>query len=532
MNRLKDKVALITVDADGLAPAVAAAYAEEGARVAVAGPDANQLASLAKAVTDAGGACLTVVMDPSDAASCERGVGEVVAKYGCVDVLCNLAGEYPRTGPLHEVSEADFDRMVKVNISSVVLTARFGIPAFRNGGRQGSIINVSHAAALSGVAGTSLLAATKGALLNLTRCMAMQGAKQGYRANCVCVGNTFVPVVPSMLDEDDWKATGSRELAPTFVYLASDESRHMCGHILCVDDGMSAWIQEPGKNRAPAGNPGRPVPRPPARSDSPVRGKGCLEGQVALITGGGGAIAHATAALFAQEGAKVALVDIVEERAAATAAEIRAAGGEACALSANALCLADCERAVAETVSRYGALTVLINLVGMFGKGHQSVDKVALNEWNLMMDLNLKSVFLMSKAAAPALIRSGGGAIVNTGTLAAVVGRDGGGYGASKSGVLALTRAMAADYFHNKIRVNAVCPSGVDTPMFRGPAPQNDPASEKLRKKIDAARNSDQGLSTPEQIAPSFLFLASDQLSPKVTGHILLAENGYSTIRR
>jgi NAD(P)-dependent dehydrogenase (short-subunit alcohol dehydrogenase family) len=252
---------------------------------------------------------------------------------------------------------------------------------------------------------------------------------------------------------------------------------------------------------------------------------GVMDGQVALLTAGGGAIATATALKFAAEGARVALADLSLAAAEATARKVRDAGGEALAIRVDALDAAQCERMVAEVTERFGALHVLCNLVGYFGpRGGGRLDEIDLERWAWMFDINLKSVFLASRAAIPAIIRSGGGAIVNTGTLAAMVGRPGGpAYGASKSGVLGLTRAMASEYQPHGIRVNCICPSGTDTPMYfhRG---KSDDARE-------AAARSIQGLSTPEEIAEVFVFLGS-RLSARVTGHILVADNGFSEFRQ
>ena len=381
-----------------------------------------------------------------------------------------------------------------------------------------TVINLSHTAVLNGVPGTSLLAATKGGLTNMIQNMSLQGSREGFRVNCVCVGSTFVPVIPSQLEENTQQTITAEALAPTFVYLASDDSRHMHGHTLVVDDGMHAWVE------------GRGMLMPDRQSlqVSAPTGAGYLADQVALITAGGGGIARACAKLFASEGAKIVLADINGEAAGVTAAEVRAAGGEAIATSANALNADDCVRIVNETVERFGKLTVLVNLVGFFGgKGEGGVDTVSLDEWDWMMDINLKSVFMMSKYAIPEMIRAGGGAIVNTGTLAAVVGRGGSPcYGTGKSGVLALTRAMAADYFQQGVRVNATCPSATDTAMLAGLRSPEEAAQVK-----DRFRLGQMGLTKPEEIAPTFLFLASGQLSAKVTGHILMADNGFSMMR-
>ena len=241
MGRLAGKVALITADEQGLAAAVAVAFGREGATVVIADMDPERLASVAAAVRETGAECMAVVIDPTSPESCEQGIVRIAAQVGRLDVLCNLAGEFPRTGPLHEIGEDEFDRMVAANIKSVLLVSRFAVPVMRETSDGGSIINLSHTAALNGVPGTSLLAATKGALHNMTRYMAIQGKQEGFRVNCVCVGSTFVPVIPNAIEEHRQRPTAAEELAGTFVYLASDDSRHLHGHILVVDDGMHAW---------------------------------------------------------------------------------------------------------------------------------------------------------------------------------------------------------------------------------------------------------------------------------------------------
>jgi NAD(P)-dependent dehydrogenase (short-subunit alcohol dehydrogenase family) len=241
MGRLTDKVALITVDEQGLAAAVARAFGREGATVVVADADEARLASIAREVAATGVDCMALVMDPTSPESCEQGVAKLVARYGRLDILCNLAGDFPRIGPLHEVDEDTWDHATARNIKSVLLVSRYAIPAKRESGTGGSIVNLSHTAALNGVPGTSVLAATKGALINMTRDMAIQGRREGFRVNCVCVGSTFVPVIPSLIAEHTQHLTTPDDVAPLFVYLASDESRHTYGSILTIDDGMHAW---------------------------------------------------------------------------------------------------------------------------------------------------------------------------------------------------------------------------------------------------------------------------------------------------
>jgi NAD(P)-dependent dehydrogenase (short-subunit alcohol dehydrogenase family) len=291
---------------------------------------------------------------------------------------------------------------------------------------------------------------------------------------------------------------------------------------------MNAWRDDSQRARIAMMEASNSQPR----EEHPKVAGSYLEGQVALITAGGGGIARATAMLFAKAGAKIVLTDIKKEAAESVAAEVRSAGGEASAIVADVLSADDCARVVKETVETHGKLNILINLVGSFERGGGRIDKLPLDDWDWMIGMNLKSVFLMSKYAVPEMMKAGKGAIVNTGTIAAVIARGGTCYGTGKSGVLSLTRAMAADYFKHGIRVNAVCPSAVDTGMLYNAALSN---RMKRGMTLEEAKGSyiksDQGLSLPEEIATSFLFLASDQLSRKVNGHILLTDNGFAAMR-
>jgi NAD(P)-dependent dehydrogenase (short-subunit alcohol dehydrogenase family) len=241
MGRLDGKVALITTDETGLALAVAVGIGREGARVAITDTAQERLDIASGAVAQTGAECLPILMDPTHPASCERAISALMATFGRLDVLCNLAGSFRLAGPLHEVSEAEWDLSVAENLKSVLLVSRFAVPAIRQSGTSGSVINLSHVAALNGVPGTSLIAATKGALLNMTRDMAIQGSREGFRVNCVCVGSTFAPAIPSLLEQHSAHPSPPSDLAMLLVYLASDESRHVTGSIITIDDGMHAW---------------------------------------------------------------------------------------------------------------------------------------------------------------------------------------------------------------------------------------------------------------------------------------------------
>lgn len=238
MTRLEGRRILV-VDADRrLGRAAAEAFVREGAHVATAArtPGAGQDAA------DSLGAALAVALDPLDPESCERAVQTVVESLGGLDVLCSSASEPPRERRLlHETSEQAWDLMFAECVTATALPARSALRAMREGG-GGVLILISSSAALVGVPNLSAYAAAKGALLNFTRGLAYDGASANVRANCLCLGQNYEPLLPDAAHAAGWGCeTRPEEMAPVLVFLASDESRHVTGQIMAADAGMTAW---------------------------------------------------------------------------------------------------------------------------------------------------------------------------------------------------------------------------------------------------------------------------------------------------
>jgi NAD(P)-dependent dehydrogenase (short-subunit alcohol dehydrogenase family) len=247
-----------------------------------------------------------------------------------------------------------------------------------------------------------------------------------------------------------------------------------------------------------------------------------LEGKVALITGGASGIGRATAQLFAREGAAVAVVDVDDASARAVARAILDAGGQAIAVGCDVSQAGDCRRAVDATVEAFGGLDILFNNAGIIRRA--DVVETALEEWDRVMAVNVKSVFLMSKYAVPVMAARGGGAIVNTGSGWGLVGgRNAASYCASKAAVVNLTRAMALDHGPQGIRVNCVCPGDTDTGMLRSEAQQLGAAEAQFL--AEAADRPLGRIGTPEEIARAVLYLASEHAS-FVTGAVLVVDGG------
>jgi NAD(P)-dependent dehydrogenase (short-subunit alcohol dehydrogenase family) len=249
---------------------------------------------------------------------------------------------------------------------------------------------------------------------------------------------------------------------------------------------------------------------------------GRLTGKRALITGAASGIGRATALLFAREGAAVAVVDVDEAGGQAVAEMIRGEGGQAVFVHCDVTQAEDCRRAVQRTVDELGGLDILFNNAGIIRRA--TVIGTTEEEWDRVMAVNVKSIFLLSKYAIPVMAQAGGGSIVNTSSGWGLVGgRNAVSYCASKGAVVNMTRAMALDHGAQNIRVNCICPGDTDTPMLRNEARQLGESNEVFL--AEAADRPLQRIGRPEDIAQAVLYLVSDGAS-FVTGTALVVDGG------
>jgi NAD(P)-dependent dehydrogenase (short-subunit alcohol dehydrogenase family) len=246
-----------------------------------------------------------------------------------------------------------------------------------------------------------------------------------------------------------------------------------------------------------------------------------LDGKVAVITGAGSGIGRVAASLFAAEGARVVVADVIGDQADAAVAEIVGGGGTATPVVVDVSDESQVEAMVAAAMAAYGGLHVLFNNAGIFPDDDGGVLETPPQIWQKVMDVNLKGVWLGCRAAVPAMLDSGGGSIVNVASFVALMGAATAqiAYTASKGGVLAMTRELAVEYARRGIRANSICPGPIETPLLAELLA--DPARRQRRLvHIPIGR-----FGRPDEIAKAALFLASDE-SSFVTGSALVVDGG------
>ncbi|UCC75314.1 MAG: SDR family oxidoreductase [Anaerolineales bacterium] len=248
-----------------------------------------------------------------------------------------------------------------------------------------------------------------------------------------------------------------------------------------------------------------------------------LEAKVAIVSGGTSGIGEAASKLFACEGAKVVVTGRSHKRGDQVVAAIQNSGRQAMFVAADLRFASECEALVQKALDQYGRVDVLFNNAGVC-LPNRDILRTTEEEWDLTMDTNVKAVYLLSKAVVPHMIRQGGGVIINTASIWGLrAGTGVAAYCASKGAVVLLTRAMAVDFARQNVRVNAICPGSVDTPLLRQEMEERGGVEKAW--PVFAAKHPMNAVARPEQIAEAALFLASDSAS-FITGASLSVDGG------
>lgn len=247
-----------------------------------------------------------------------------------------------------------------------------------------------------------------------------------------------------------------------------------------------------------------------------------LEGKVAMVTGAASGIGRGIALRLAEMGSAVAVLDKDAEGAAATTATIEQVGGTGLAVHCDVTSRISCGQATQKTIASFRQIDILCNNAGVIVR--KDVVALSEDEWDSVLDVTLKGVYLLSHEVLPHMIRNGGGSIINTGSGWSLKGGPkAAAYCAAKAGVVNLTRAMAIDHGKDGIRVNCVCPGDIDTPMLASECRQLREDPEQFRK--EAANRPLQRIGTVEDVANAVLFLASD-MAQWITGTCLVVDGG------
>tara|TARA_Y100000590_G_scaffold308148_1_gene347911 strand:+ start:1127 stop:1948 length:822 start_codon:yes stop_codon:yes gene_type:complete len=257
---------------------------------------------------------------------------------------------------------------------------------------------------------------------------------------------------------------------------------------------------------------------------------GTFDGKVVIITGGGYGIGRGTALEFAREGAKIAIADVDKKAGEAVISEIQKIGSDAILVLADVSKASECERVVKETIDRFATVNILFNNVGIQSPdSYHNVENTSEELWDRILNVNLKSYFLMAKYSIPYIRKEGGGVVINTASVQGIQSQPlVPAYAASKGGILSLTRQMSLDYAHENIRVLAVCPGAIDTKMVRDIAETEGGDTDDVVRRYGTTHPLGR-IGQPVDIANVVLFLASDKAS-FMTGEHVCIDGGYNAL--
>jgi NAD(P)-dependent dehydrogenase (short-subunit alcohol dehydrogenase family) len=253
-----------------------------------------------------------------------------------------------------------------------------------------------------------------------------------------------------------------------------------------------------------------------------------VKGKVAIVTGGANGIGEATAKLLAKEGACVAIADIDDNNGKRVVGEIKSAGGEATYEHANIAKEEEVVKAFTKFFNKYKKLHILVNNAGIAGS-RSPAHKATVQDFDRIMDVNLKGTFICTKHAVPYILKTGPGSVINVASIYGIVASDVPIYDTSKGGMRAMTKSDAILYSKDNIRFNSVHPGNIETPLFRKLVNEVDPQGLEHAVNMLSVTNPLKRMGTPEDIAYGILYLASDE-SSYVNGTELVIDGGFITM--
>ncbi len=433
--------------------------------------------------------------------------------HGRLDVLVNNAGGAIAASPLKDNTLAEWETTLRLNLTSQFLMIRSVIPIMEGQG-GGRIINIATNSAFNGV--TAALrrdgppmnyvayVAAKGGVVGLTRALARELGPSNITVNAVAPGFTPTERVRKVFPE---KAMARMVDDQALARLQANRRRHRRRRLPCVPGrAVHHWSGYSRRWRREHGL------------------MGLLDGKTVLITGAGSNVGRAAAALFHREGASLALSDLDPARI------VVPDGAQCISIKADLTRASECDAMVERTVGAFGGIDALCNTAGIDPPAATTVSDTSEADWDRVMAVNLKGVFLACRAALR-IMSERGGAIANVASQGALLTFPRmAAYGVSKAAVLQLTRQIAVDYAAQHVRANCVCPSGLETPSLDRLAILEPHQLERRHDVMTRAAPLGR-VCTPEDVAHALLFLISD-LSGFTTGAALPVEGGASIALR
>ena len=478
------RVAVVTGASSGLGRATCVALAKGGAQVVAVGRDLPRLQATAELVAAANGGrhpALALALDVRSEADMAQMAAATLQQFGRIDILVNSAGVLRAPGAslctVAQMPTADWDTVLDINLRGTFLSNRAVLPAMLAAG-GGDILNLTSRSGLVGIAFDGPYCASKFAVVGLTQALAEEARRHGVRVQALAPGKFATEVLQQMGPLPQPDDIPPPERVADFIRWMLSMPADMCLQTPVIDPlhraGGAGWVV--GTAPTPLKRPTRAI-QEQTMSESMFGAAPSLRGKVVIVSGGTGGIGLATAKAVAALGGAVVVADIDAARVAAVAEELSAAGaGGALGVAIDVRIEADHAQLVAATLERFGRIDALIVCAGILrkrGTPPKVLVDVSTDEWDDVIGINLKGVFLANRAVLPTMIAQRSGLIINLSSVQGLQGRAyDGPYCASKFGVIGLSQAVADEVKSYGIKVQALMPAAVATPMWE----QNLPA--------------------------------------------------------